>query len=84
MTQPTIQEAYAALPQCEGCGERTLLGRVCFECCQARARVACGGNRCKCPKSKRRETGPLGAVGQKYGRIFTSCERCLGTVSQIR
>lgn len=83
MTQPTLQPLFGSLPSCEGCGEKTLLGRVCFECCKARARVAATG-RCTCPKSKRRETGPLGAVGKKYGRIFTSCDRCLGTVSQIR
>ena len=69
---------------CEGCGAQTLLGAVCMECCRARARVATGGGRCTCPKSKRRESEPQGAVGQKYGRIFTSCARCLGVVAQIR
>lgn len=68
---------------CTACGEPTILGEVCFSCCKARQKAAMS-NRCTCPKSKRRETAPQGAVGKKYGRIFTSCERCLGAVSQIR
>lgn len=80
---PTVEEAAARLPKCEGCGDPTIFGGVCLPCCQARQRAAMSG-RCTCPKSKRRETAPQGAVGKKYGRIFTSCERCLGTVSQLR